>query len=109
MSFCEKAFVLSFYFLLRYNELVEQNGNLDNFYFNAIRETVRQGGDTDTNAAIVGSMLGALVGFKQIPEYMVKKTLDFDCTKEGRKRPEYLSVQKYGITNMCKLLTDLPK
>lgn len=65
---------------------------MGDFYFTALRETIRQGGDTDTNAAIVGSLVGALVGFKAIPEYMVQKSLDFDCTKEGRRRPEYLSV-----------------
>lgn len=92
MGFCQRAFVLSFYFLLKYNDILNQKGDTNNFYFNALKETVRQGGDTDTNAAIVGSMVGALVGIKQIPEYMVRKTLDFDCTKEGRIRPEYLSV-----------------
>lgn len=31
-------------------------------YNHAIRETIALGGDTDTNAAIVGGMIGALVG-----------------------------------------------
>jgi ADP-ribosylglycohydrolase len=29
-----------------------------------------EGGDTDTNAAIVGGMMGALVGFNEIPQFM---------------------------------------
>lgn len=31
-------------------------------YEKAIQETIRLGGDTDTNAAIVGGMIGALKG-----------------------------------------------
>tara|TARA_B110000285_G_C14597016_1_gene368938 strand:- start:98 stop:205 length:108 start_codon:yes stop_codon:yes gene_type:complete len=33
----------------------------------SIEQTIREGGDTDTNAAIVGGMIGALVGLKKIP------------------------------------------
>ena len=28
---------------------------------------IKRGGDTDTNAAIVGGMLGSLIGFKNLP------------------------------------------
>ena len=31
-------------------------------YHHAIRETIALAGDTDTNAAIVGGMIGALLG-----------------------------------------------
>ena len=40
-------------------------------YQDAIRETVQEGGDTDTNAAIVGGMLGACVGLAGLPETLV--------------------------------------
>jgi ADP-ribosylglycohydrolase len=36
------------------------------------------GGDTDTNGAIVGGLIGALVGIRRIPEYMIDKILCFD-------------------------------
>lgn len=36
-------------------------------YKNHIFRVLEEGGDTDTNAAIVGGMLGALVGFKNLP------------------------------------------
>ena len=54
---------------------------------------IREGGDTDTNAAIVGGMVGALLGVKQLDETMVKKVLTFDCTRESnrRRRPEFLN------------------
>jgi ADP-ribosylglycohydrolase len=43
---------------------------LDTFFERCLYETNMLGGDTDTNGAIVGGMIGALVGFSRIPEYM---------------------------------------
>jgi ADP-ribosyl-[dinitrogen reductase] hydrolase len=41
------------------------------FYIKTIREIILEAGDTDTNAAIVGGLLGALVGFSNLPgEYL---------------------------------------
>ena len=37
-------------------------------YVDAIREVVSMGGDTDTNACIVGGILGTLVSITNIPE-----------------------------------------
>ena len=60
----------------------------------ALRETIRQGGDTDTNACIVGGLIGAAVGVDGIPVLMRKKVLSFDCTKaQNIIRPEFLSVK----------------
>ena len=39
-----------------------------------------KGGDTDTNCAIVGAMMGALHGTQGIPSYMIDPMLAFDCT-----------------------------
>ena len=59
-------------------------------YLNAIEETVAGGGDTDTNACIVGGLLGACYGEISLPEDMKKKVLD--CTTRGRRhRPDFLS------------------
>lgn len=38
-------------------------------YFDEIKEVIRRGGDSDTNAAIVGGLLGAIVGFKYLPSH----------------------------------------
>ena len=43
-----------------------------------MREIIGQGGDTDTNAAIVGGLIGALVGLKNIPKKYSEKILEFD-------------------------------
>jgi ADP-ribosyl-[dinitrogen reductase] hydrolase len=77
------GFIMAIYFLR----------NPDISYEDSIRITLMKGGDTDTNAAIVGGMVGA---YNKIPEYMLKAVLDFDCTIEGRhhKRPDEYSVKK---------------
>jgi len=69
--------------------------------------TIQEGGDTDTNAAIVGGMLGALVGIKELPLDMVMKVLDFDCTLVdeleddfGITRPDFLNTKKHLMRNI---------
>ena len=62
----QHAVVLSFYFLLRYIPDKWEN-NKEEFFKKALKETINLGGDTDTNACIVGGMVGALVGLKYIP------------------------------------------
>lgn len=84
------AFIMAFYFLLRY-----ANGCT---YELALRETIRQGGETDSNACAVGGLLGAAIGHEDIPVAMRRKVLEFDCAANDlltpkRKRPEFLSLQ----------------
>jgi hypothetical protein len=85
IGFHGHAFILSFYYLLRYGE--DKFLSDRDFYFNAVRETIRLGGDTDTNGCIVGGMIGALVGVHNIPSHMIEKLLKFDCTSQGIRRP----------------------
>ena len=40
-------------------------------YKESISQIIQEGGDTDTNACIAGGMIGALLGIKAIPDYMV--------------------------------------
>lgn len=77
------GFVMAIYFL--------RNPQIN--FEEAIKITLMKGGDTDTNAAIVGGMVGA---YHKIPEYMLYPVLDFDCTSSGRhhKRPAEYSVKK---------------
>ncbi|KAG3195882.1 hypothetical protein PC128_g8090 [Phytophthora cactorum] len=73
------AFVLATYFL-RQNES----------YKRAIQQTLLKGGDTDTNAAIIGGLIGALHGVESIPSRMREAVLTFDATKHAsthRLRP----------------------
>jgi len=39
----------------------------ENLYQYYLEKILTEGGDTDTNAAIVGTMIGALVGYKGLP------------------------------------------
>lgn len=64
----------------------------------AIYDVIRRGGDTDTNAAIVGAAMGALHG--EVPEELLRPVVEFDATKPpGKKythqqRPAWLSVTR---------------
>lgn len=69
-------------------------------YENAILETLMSGGDTDTNAKIVGSIIAATGS--DIPKYMKDPVLSFNCvewdnkkTLMGYKRPEKYSVKRW--------------
>ncbi len=62
-------------------------------YEESIAETLRGGGDTDTNACIVGGLVGALHGEESIPERM--RAALFSCdTSLCQPRPEWLQTRK---------------
>lgn len=78
--------------------------NINRFtYEKAIIEVLKCGGDTDTNAKIVGNLFGAYYG-DCVPNYMSEPVLNFDCTnvKDFYKRPK-----KYGIKNAIKLVGEI--
>lgn len=58
-----------------------------------IKNIISFGGDTDTNAAIIGGMLGSLIGFKGLPKDYLKKMFSLDFTdkslKRGHDRPSF--------------------
>tara|TARA_R110002073_G_scaffold208011_4_gene368415 strand:- start:21504 stop:22508 length:1005 start_codon:yes stop_codon:yes gene_type:complete len=58
-------------------------------YSEAIRQTLAGGGDTDTNACIVGGLIGALHGAEAIPQAWRDAVLSCD-TKKGQSRPPWL-------------------
>ena len=80
-------------------------------YYDIMRQMIREGGDTDTNCCIVGGMIGALLGLKNIPAYMVNKVLNFDCTttSKGIQRDDFLSAKKYAVQNIKKLIEIRPQ
>jgi len=58
-------------------------------YLEGLQAAIAGGGDTDTNACIVGGLLGALHGYSALPSAMVQTLLNCD-TEKGRPRPLWL-------------------
>lgn len=56
----------------------------------ALKETLEAKGDTDTNACIVGGMMGALYGFESLPQHMVSAVLYCDTYQGSHPRPDFL-------------------
>ena len=78
------GFALAFYFLQNPEITFEQ----------AIRETLLKGGDTDTNAAIVGGLVGC---YQSVPEAWQEAVLAFraDGSRGGHVRPAWVWPQTY--------------
>jgi ADP-ribosyl-[dinitrogen reductase] hydrolase len=57
----------------------------------AILETLVMGGDTDTNACIVGGLLGAYHGLDGIPKGPLAKLIDCN-TQKGQSRPDAYTI-----------------
>lgn len=62
-SFVKKAFMLSFYFLQKFQTAKSK----ETFWLDSVRLTIRLAGDADVNATIVGGLVGALVGVHRLP------------------------------------------
>lgn len=60
----------------------------------AISNVLSMGGDTDTNAAIVGGLVGALHGAGSIPDSMKAPLLARDSDSPGIPRPEFLTCKQ---------------
>lgn len=59
-------------------------------YLTALRETLAGGGDTDTNACIVGGLIGAAEGINAMPVEMVRTVIECDTSKGRHPRPDFL-------------------
>jgi ADP-ribosylglycohydrolase len=78
-------------------------------YERAIQEVLKCGGDTDTNAKIIGNLFGAYYG-NCVLVYMSEQLLNFDNINAEHKffhRPEKYGV-KYGVS-LIERLSDLSK
>ena len=88
--------------ILRFLAEGKQKESGENLYKKWIRWVISRAGDTDTNAAIVGGMLGAVVGFWQLPERYVVRSLK--TVTDGRnvniedkeEQPKLAGNKKYG-------------
>lgn len=94
-GYIKHAFIFVIYFL---------KNMTDYTYESAIKAVLMRGGDTDTNAKIVGNLFGAYYG-ECVPEYMSSVVLNFDCAKVDNfffKRPEIYGI-KHAVKMVCKM------
>ena len=86
IGYLKHAFILAFSLLV--NKIS---------YKEAICVTIMCGGDTDTNASIVGGLLGAFWGFEELPKEQIFKMLKYKFKENdlelGHKRPEWLETK----------------
>ena len=59
-------------------------------YVAALKETLHGGGDTDTNACIIGGLIGAACGATAIPDSLKDPVLHCDTQQGKHPRPEFL-------------------
>jgi len=76
-------------------------------YYDTLRLSIQQGGDTDTNACIAGGLIGALVGVGNIPTYLFRRVMDYDCNEFGIRRPQWLSIKERAVADIWVLLGKL--
>jgi ADP-ribosylglycohydrolase len=96
MGHAKHAFVMVIYFLKNIKKYT---------YEKAIFTVLSIGGDTDTNAKIVGGLFGTY--YKDcIPKYMLDPVLNFDCVtcNKIRFRRPYV----YSIKNALDLVEKIP-
>ena len=103
MGFLKHGFILAFLFLLR-TDLSDKE-----LFDESMWQTVALGGDTDTNCAIVGGLVGAYLGLKLIPSEKVEKVMS--CTPKRGRTAEKHAAMIPSITAQAlisKLLTICP-
>ena len=68
----------------------------------AMRDILSIGGDTDTNACIVGAMIGAYVWYHDLRSDWKDKVETFNSTDRGIPRPSFLNQRKVKeqVTNI---------
>ena len=82
MGWIKHAFVFTMRYLKKATEVPHPNAD---FYIECIQEVIRGGGDTDTNACIVGGMLGALIGYDKLPEFQKQTVLAWSNKVKGKR------------------------
>jgi ADP-ribosyl-[dinitrogen reductase] hydrolase len=76
-------------------------------YVEAIGETLAGGGDTDTNACIVGGLIGAACGADAIPDDMKQPVLGCDTRAGKHPRPDWLHASQTPLL-VERLLANAP-
>ena len=80
-------------------------------YEDALYDILRYGGDTDTNACIIGGLLGAAQGLECLKDEWMEKVLNYDSTahaSELMRRPAFLQPKDYLIPLLGALFLNAP-
>jgi ADP-ribosyl-[dinitrogen reductase] hydrolase len=90
----------AFILWIRYLRIAKEEKKLGpKFYDKSIKEIIKGGGDTDTNACIVGGMIGAMIGLSNLPKEPKDKVLEWSYeTHKGVKRKKFLSPKHYALS-----------
>lgn len=76
----------------------------------SMRQILYQGGDTDTNAAIVGAVIGAYVGYDALPQMWKQKVESFNSmTMEGIPRNEEFLNQTLVKNLIIRIFAEAPE
>ena len=89
-GFVRYAFTYAFYYLAQGSRFED-----------AIYRTLLEGGDTDTNACIVGGLVGAFWGVDALPNYILSKVLSCETEKGQERREAYTA--KFVLKNLKSL------
>ena len=69
MGYYIHSFKLSILYLYKYPDMAENNDT--DLYYKIMCDICNRGGDTDTNCAIVGTMIGPLIGYKNFKKNLL--------------------------------------
>ena len=70
-------------------------------WYDAVHETLSGGGDTDTNACIVGGLIGGLHGTEGIPVRIREALLNADTSSAVHSRPDFLHPRHVPDLVLC--------
>jgi len=92
-GFVRYAFTYAFYYLSR-----------ESRFEDVIYRTLLEGGDTDTNACIVGGLMGAYWGLGSLPNYSLSAVLKCE-TEKGQKRHDVFTAKPVAknLKKLCQL------
>lgn len=101
---------LKYPFVYALNEMLEidvQQKDLKKAFIESTIRVLAKGFNTDTNCSIVLGLIGAVVGYNNIPSYYRSKVLNGEYSASGRKRNRDYSSKRI-IETVATLLKDGP-
>ena len=93
MGYYMNAFKLCIYYLYKFPQMGKNNDK--DLYYKIMCNICNLGGDTDTNCAIVGTMIGPLIGYKNFQPQL----FDIFISYFPEKRTQYTSAFMYIYVN----------